>query len=248
MAEPAKNARMRFPSTHWTQVALAGADRAPGQQEALSLLLKRYYPALLVHLTAVRRLRRDHAEDLLQEFLASKVLAKDLLARAERRRGKFRTFLLTSLDRFVVSQARKANAGKRAPEVLVSLDGEEPDVPAPASGVQASDVAWVRQVIKEALKRTRAYCFASGQARVWEVFENRVLKPALGMGGPLPYAELVARLNIASPTGAHNLLVSAKRIYARQIEDVVGEYADTPAQVKEEIRDLFAILAHAEAG
>jgi DNA-directed RNA polymerase specialized sigma24 family protein len=66
-------------------------------------VLRAYLPALRAHLVIRRRVHPDRADDLLQGFCSDQVLEKDLVPRAERDRGKFRTFLLTALDRYAIN-------------------------------------------------------------------------------------------------------------------------------------------------
>ena len=70
-------------------------------------LIQAYSPALRDYLTQVRRVNADHADDLLQSFLADKILEDDLIRRAEQGRGRFRSFLVSSLDRFVADRHRQ---------------------------------------------------------------------------------------------------------------------------------------------
>src|SRR5437762_6995431 len=91
-----------FPETSWTEVERAGAEGADGPRDALGGLLRRYMPALRARLVIEKGIQADAAGDLLNGFLADKVLERDLVARADRSRGRFRTFLLTALDRYVV--------------------------------------------------------------------------------------------------------------------------------------------------
>src|SRR6201999_3451227 len=87
------------------------------------------------------------------------------------------------------------------------------------------DVAWARQLLAEAIRRTKEECTASGRADVWGVFETRVLDPMLHDAEPLGYDELVKRFGLTSPTQASNLLVTGKRTFARVLRALVAEYA-----------------------
>src|SRR4051812_38640775 len=88
-----------FPMTQWSLVARAGQPPAEARA-ALDVLLRRYAPALRAHLLLDRRMSGDRskAEDVLQGFVADKVLERNLIALADRERGRFRTFLLAALD------------------------------------------------------------------------------------------------------------------------------------------------------
>src|SRR5579859_3116253 len=97
----------RFPTTHWSLVARAGDGDAKTREEALADLLHEYLVPLKAHLVRTRRLEASRADDLLQSFLADKVLEQDLIGRADRKKGKFRTFLLHALDGFVTDCLRR---------------------------------------------------------------------------------------------------------------------------------------------
>lgn len=234
----------RMPETHWSLVADAAVGDPAGRRAALSKLLPLYLPAMRAHLVLRRNLPREAAEDVLQEFLAQKVLESNLLEHADRRLGKFRTFLLTALDRFVFNWVRDRRAGKRMPGGgVAALDDDwecaDRELPPPV----AFDVAWARQVIDEALRRMRRECDASGRLDVWGLFECRVVAPNLEGQPPPGYGQLVTRFKLSSPSQASNLLVTAKRMFARALQSVVGEYTEDNEEMKEELAELHAILA-----
>src|SRR5438477_6642253 len=93
----------RFPSTQWSLVGRAGRTSNEHRRDALGVLLHRYMPALRAHLVLAKRMSADHAEDLLQGFVADKIIEKNLLAQAEQARGRFRSFLLAALNHYVIS-------------------------------------------------------------------------------------------------------------------------------------------------
>src|SRR5687768_16829005 len=185
----------RFPSTHWSLVGraggAAGAD-AGVAREALADLLRRYLPALKVYLARKRGMRSDAAEDLLQSFVGQKVLDGRFVAAADRERGRFRSFLLTALDRFLIDQVRREHAGGR--QVALTSEAE----PAAAERPDAFDVAWARQVIHETLRRMREQCDAGGRGDLWCLFDVRVVGPTLRGERAPPYEELVEKFGFAS--------------------------------------------------
>src|SRR5580658_3573374 len=111
-----------FPLTRWSLVVRAADTDAAIKRIALTELLEKYLPALRSYLVLSKHLDADRADDLIQSFLASKVLDEDLIERADQRRGKFRTYLLTALDRFLVNQHRFDRAQKRSPKGSASMD------------------------------------------------------------------------------------------------------------------------------
>ena len=233
-----------FPTTQWTAVEEAGA---PGSA-ALEALLPRYLPPLRMHLVRHRRLPVQQADDLLQAFLAEKVLERNLLGGAAREKGRFRTFLLVALDRFVSNRLRDEHRLKRSPAQGHAPMDEAIDAPAPGptpSGV--FEIEWARQVLGQAVQRMRSDCAASRREDVWGVFEGRVLAPTLEGAEPVPYEQLVERFALADADAASNLLVTAKRMFARRLRGVVGEYMGVGGEIEQEIAELRAVLARGRA-
>lgn len=235
-----------YPQTHWPLVVRAGQGSGDGQRKALAELLRQYLPALKYHLIRHKHVPADRAEDLLQGFVCSKILEQGLISRADRAKGKFRTFILTALDHYVVSQFRYDTARKRAPAL--------PPIQAADAGLQAAeqasadfDVAWGREIIAEAIKRMRTECEAAGRADIWGVFQCRILAPILDDVQIVGYDELIRRFAFKSSTQASNALITAKRKFARILRSIISQYARNDGEIDEEIFDLKAILANAGA-
>jgi DNA-directed RNA polymerase specialized sigma24 family protein len=232
----------RFPTTQWSAVEQAGAA-GEGSGVALEQLLPRYLAPLRAHLVHHKRLSPQQADDLLQAFLAEKVLERNLIGGAVREKGRFRTFLLMALDRFVSNQLRDARRLKRSPrEELVPL---EHAAAAPVRGPTPSGVfeaAWARQVLSNAAERMRAECEASNRQDIWQIFEGRVLAPTLDGAEPVPYEQFVTRFGLSDVDAASNLLVTAKRMFARSLRGVVGEYMGEDGQIDQEIAELREVL------
>lgn len=231
-----------FPSTDWRTVSRAGGP-ASSRDGALAAWVERYLPAIRSYLVTRWKMSGERAEDVVQGFMLDKVLEQDLIAQAEPARGRFRAFLMRSIDRYVLSQARRDKAAKRSPGDVASLDDSQQLHPADRSGPDVFDTAWAAQVLQLALGRMRDECEVSGRGLVWAVFEARIVRPTLGEAPPVPYEELLRRFHFASPEQASNLLVTAKRMFARVLRQVVAEYAENEADVEEEIRQLRQILS-----
>ena len=135
----ARDEKDGFSATAWTIVEQAVHDRS-----ALDKLLRRYWRPLWVHLIYTKRFSESEADDVVQEFITSRILERDLLARVDRHKGKFRSFLLKSLDRFVIDRHRSQNAAKAAPTHAASF----------AEGFdQAQVAAEVARILREVLLR-----------------------------------------------------------------------------------------------
>src|SRR5690349_21634078 len=115
-----------FATTHWSVVLAAGHSSVPGAQEALETLCRAYWYPLYVY---VRRqgYSSEDAQDLTQEFFA-RLLEKNSLVKADRDRGKFRTFLLGSLKNFLVNEWKRAGRLKRGGGLeFLSIDANAAD-------------------------------------------------------------------------------------------------------------------------
>jgi RNA polymerase sigma-70 factor (ECF subfamily) len=233
----------RFPTTQWSAVQQAGVS-GEAAKAALERLLPRYLAPLRTHLVHHKRLEPQQAEDVLQGFLAEKVLERNLIGGALREKGRFRTFLLVALDRFMSNQLRNERSLKRSPgEKVAPLEAAAAEA---APGLTPSGVfeaAWARQVLSNAAERMRDECKASTRDDIWQIFDSRVLSPTLEGAEPVPYEQLVTQLGLSDVDAASNLLVTAKRMFARSLRGIVGEYMGEHGQIDQEIAELRAILA-----
>jgi DNA-directed RNA polymerase specialized sigma24 family protein len=233
-----------FPHTCWSLVRRAGRAPDTTSGRALDDLLRLYCPVLKKHLVRHLNFAPHAADDLVQDFVVHRILGKNTLARAEAARGRFRVFLLKAFTNFVIGEIRKRRARKRAPhdENAVRLD-EFPDAVATDAPFHHSlDVEWARRLMALAIGRMQQECTDKGRGDLWEVFSCRVLEPALDQAPVPSYDNLVQRFGFASPTQASNLLITAKRMFRRALEQTVRDTVASEAQVEEEIRDIKAIL------
>jgi hypothetical protein len=91
----------------------------------------------------------------------------------------------------------------------------------------------------------RAECVACGRTDLWQVFEWRVLGPALDDVPPLGYAQLVEQLGYATPKAAANALVTAKRRFEQALRSVIAEYVADDQELELELAGLGDVLASA---
>ncbi|MDD5482436.1 MAG: hypothetical protein PHP98_02105 [Kiritimatiellae bacterium] len=215
------------------------------QLSALDELLGLYLPALKRFSATSMRFSHDRAEDMVHGFVADKVIEQKLLRLADRSKGKLRSFLLKSFTNYVNDELRKERAAKRgpAPAQIVSIEEHAAKIPAAGSLRHDFDLIWARQVISEALNRMRRECKEKNRPEVWKLFEIRVLNPAINDADVVSYEALVAKFRLRSPSQAANLLLTAKRMFRRTIEDVVRETVGNNDEVAEEILDLHKILS-----
>jgi RNA polymerase sigma-70 factor (ECF subfamily) len=210
-----------FATTRWSLLLdLKGDGRAA--HAALEQLCRAYRRPVIVFLRKQGYSRED-AEDAAQAFFAHLIEHRSL-ERAERDRGRFRSFLLAALKQFLGHQRDAANAQKRGGgQVAEALDSvEERDLMA-ASALKspegAFDLVWALTVLDRALAALRAEAEQSGKLALFETLREYVVEPAERS----EYAEAAAKLSMRANTVA----VVVHRLRARLRELIEGELSET---------------------
>jgi RNA polymerase sigma-70 factor (ECF subfamily) len=239
----------RFPATRWTLVGRAGGLDAETGPIAIAEIVRLYVPALRAHLMHRMQCDEHRADDLLQGFLTDKVLEQRLIGYADPKRGRFRTFLLTALERYVIDTQRRAAAQKRSPQASVKdIDDHIEDLKHPEADREQSsefDLAWAKEVVDEVLATMRQQCEQTSRLDLWEVFDVRYLKPAMDGSEPEPHESIADRLKLESAHQSGNLLISAKRMFTRVFMNVVSRYTADEAEMRDEVNDLWRVFAQA---
>ena len=229
----------RFETTRWSLVLAVRDRESPDAAAALATLCETYwYPVYAF----IRRSGRssDDARDLTQAFF-TRVLEKGYFGQARQERGRFRSFLLSSVRHFLANEHDWLHARKRGGDVPhLSLEvarGEDVyqiDPVDDATPERLYDQRWARTVLDAAMARIKRRYEKTGRADLW-----RRLLPYLTGDEPASYAAL------ATETGATegSLRVAVHRLrqqYAAALRDVIGETVETPDQVEDELRHLLA--------
>ena len=118
-----RGAAKQFQTTRWSVVLVSAQSRAPGYKEAFADLCKIYWHPLYGFIRH-RGYSPEDAEDLVQGFFLHLVEHKTL-SRADRSKGKFRSFLLLLLQNFLSDEAKRARClklGGKARFVCINLE------------------------------------------------------------------------------------------------------------------------------
>ena len=237
---PQKRRRsQRFPETRWSLVKRAAASDERTRQQALTELLVTYMPGLRAFLVETRRVPADLADDLLHGFVADKILAARLVRQADQGRGKFRNYVLKSLNNFVTTKLQREYAARAT---AAGLDETLIASPSSARGADRFEQEWVQQVVRDSLQLMQGDCKDRGRADLWDIFRLRVVEPMLNDAEPVDYGQIVQRFGIETPRQAMNLLANAKRCFLKHLRSAVGKYASGETRIDEEIADLRRIV------
>jgi DNA-directed RNA polymerase specialized sigma24 family protein len=184
-----------FPTTTWTLVLSAGQQMDAQSSDALAALCEKYWYPLYAYIRR-RGYPVEQAQDLTQEFFA-RVLEKRYIERADRRKGRFRTFLLSSLTYFLCDESDHRQALKRggshATLPFEIRDGEEIYRREPSHNETPEKIferRWALALLERVLARLRQEFVDGGKPAHFE----RLKVFLLGQRGDVLYAELAQEL------------------------------------------------------
>lgn len=234
--------RAHFTATHWSVVLSAATGSTTKSFEALEALCKTYWYPLYTFIRRKGYAPHD-AQDLTQSFF-ERVLEKDYLKAVDPKKGKFRSFLLASLDHFLANEWRRTQAQKRGGgAAIVSLDdtAEQKYLQIAASDLSPErlfEQQWATTLLEQVVVRLRDEFIASGR---WQTFEE--LKAFLtGEKKAVSYGELAKKLTTTE--GALKMTVSRMRQrYGELLRLEIANTVSSPAEVEEELRALLAALS-----
>jgi RNA polymerase sigma-70 factor (ECF subfamily) len=212
-------------------------------QDALSRLCELYWYPLYAYLRR-RGYSVADAEDLTQSFLAY-LLGKDFLARVKPELGKFRSFLLASLNHFVSDQRDREHRQKRGGgKPAIALDAASAEQRYQLEPVEQSnpqclyDRRWALMVLEAVLNRLETEATSAGKR---ELFLE--LKPCLvGEERMNGYAQIGRTLGLseaAVKVAVHRLRRRFRELFRQEIARSVSK----PSEIDEEIQFLFRVLS-----
>jgi RNA polymerase sigma factor (sigma-70 family) len=230
-----------FPTTHWTLI-LASREGEPERRAALESLLATYWKPVYFYLRR-RGLAVEAAEDAVQGFFLH-LLERDFLPRLDPSRGRFRSYLLTSLDHYLANLRERESAQKRGGGVrLVPIDlalAERELKAAPAEAETAYEREWAVGVMERALGRLRDEYEAGrrqGPARVFLRFFSFDAAPS--------HAEAAAEVGL-TPSQFKAALHRARRrfreLLREEVSATLGEAAAEADGADREIGELMRAL------
>ncbi len=229
-----------FASTHWSVVLAAGGESSPSAREALDRLCHGYWFPLYGYVRSKGFSPHD-AEDLTQEFF-TRFLASNSLRTVREERGRFRAFLLASMNHFLANEWERLRAQKRGGgKPLLSFDAataEERLKMEPATNLTPGrlyDQRWVLTLLDAVLERLRAEMAAAGKATMFDE-----LRPFLSDAkGTMTYPKVAARLGLAE-AATRKAVQRLRSRYRELLREEVAQTVCAPHEVEAELRHLFA--------
>jgi RNA polymerase sigma-70 factor (ECF subfamily) len=231
-----------FATTHWTMVLHAGRSDSTAAREALAQLCQTYWYPLYAYVR-----RRGHApedaEDLTQGFFA-RLLELGSLADVSREKGKFRSFLLASLNHYLSDEWDRARAQKRGQGRVISLDARQAEdrlnrEPADTlTPERLFERKWAMTLLDTVVKKLQREYESAGKGPLFLALGFSIV----GEKAETPYTKLSAELGMSEPA----LRVTVHRLrqrYRQLLRDEISRTVATEAEVDGEIQHLFQALA-----
>ena len=237
IADPMR--RGRFPTTCWSVVLAARGLPRDDARAAMESLCAAYWFPLYAFIRG-----RGHpahaAEDLTQSFFA-RLIEKGVLDAVERGKGRFRAFLLATCKDFLANHRDREMCKKRGGDRrFVPIDAEDRLAAASSHGLTPEaqfDRRWALALLERVIHRLADEMDRAGKSPLFDR-----LKPALlGENQAPSYSSMGEQLGMtegAVKVAAHRLRGRYRELLREEIAQTVAD----PADVDDEIRDLFRAL------
>jgi len=231
----------KFQTTCWTDVLLSrNGSECP--ERGFEKLYKDYWAPLYAY---VRRRGLTHleAEEITQDFFAT-LIDKDRLAQVQRQGGRFRSFLLASIQHYMANQWERSRAAKRGGGAkaisLGDLDATGPGLEPIADAADAElsyDREWAEQILKLAGAKLEGEYTLNEKTAMYHALRPFLQGDREGRG----YQEIA--LEFGMTEGAIRVAVHRMRHrYGEILREEVLRTVSSPVDVQEELRHLLRIM------
>lgn len=232
-----------FVTTRWSVVLAAQDKLSPDSAAALETLCRAYWYPLYAFVRGSGRSPHD-AQDLTQEFFA-RLLAQDWLRVVLPEKGRFRTFLLVTMKRFLTNEWHRDMAQKRgAGNLPLCLDAAEAEhrfaAEPPLTPDELYERRWAMTLLDESLERLQRDFRLTGREREFNALKEWLTAER----GSIPYEQIATDLRTTE--GAARVAVHRMRKQFRQLfRQTIAETVDAAGDVDAEMRHLVAVLSRA---
>jgi DNA-directed RNA polymerase specialized sigma24 family protein len=232
-----------FATTHWSVVLKARSADEAECRDALAILCQAYWTPVFSYIR-----HRGHdpetARDLTQGFFAS-LLERGGIAEARRERGRFRSFLLTTVKHFLVNEHEHRSAQKRGGgQTPISIDANAWEtalaVPEPATHM-TPEVLFEKQWTLALLDRA-VLDMEKEAERTGGLERFRKLSGFLVSDDDPPYKQLALEMSMTE-SAVRVALHRMRRRFGATLREHVSQTVEDPDKVEEELRYLINLMS-----
>jgi len=235
-----------FLTTHWSLIedikSKEDKDRA-----LIDLLLRTYWKPIYCYLRR-KGYNNEQAKDLTQGFFHEVVLNRHLVQRAERCKGRFRSFLLHAVNQYLINIRTAEGAKKHIPtNKLVRLETIDfADAPQAISHFGPEDTynyAWLSALLDQILSEVEAKCRRDGMEVHWNIFHDRVVQSILEDAEPLSLGDICEKYGIEDEKKASNMNITVKRRFQSALKQYISNTVTSEANVVEELEEIMQFFS-----
>ena len=240
-----------FQTTCWIDIRKARTSDEAQRKAIIGNLLGKYWRPVYCYLRH-KGYDNERAKDLTQGFFHEVVLDHELIQKADKTRGRFRTFLLTALGHYVSNVYRNETTKKRAPkEELVHFNEfdecDRPNISTTATAEEVFHYTWASNLLDEAIAKVKnEYCSGSKEIH-WKVFEEKVLAPILTNAHSPLLTDICSKYGIDSTSKVSNMILTVKRRLGTVIKQRLRQFVRAEPEVEDEFNELMKILSKSNA-
>lgn len=231
-----------FLTTHWSLIKDIESDDERNRS-LINLLIQKYWKPVYFYLRR-KGYNNEQAKDLTQGFFHEVVLSRKLVQTADPAKGRFRSLLLSALERYLIDQIDKETARKRIPkEKLVSLDIAEnwdlPDAVSESNPDNSYNYGWVSALLDQILSQVQAKCMEQDMEVHWNIFNDRVVRPIVEDAACPSLTEICEKYGIENEKKASNMVITVKRCFQVALKECVRNTVTSEQEINEELREIM---------
>ena len=227
-----------FLTTAWSVVREAQDPAGELYRRSVEELCSTYWKPVYAFIRG-RGWNAEEARDLTQEYF-SRFLEKELVRRADRSKGRFRSFVLVTVERFLRDELDKRERRRRAHERMAEERARSDAAACASDPEEEFNRELASEILSRVLDRMRVQCAERGQERYHAAFCARVEGEAEGSAPS--YEELASRLGM-SVTDVTNAIHRGRAIFRMLLREEIRKGVATEAEVDAEIADLRRYLS-----
>ena len=211
-------------------------------QEALERLCRTYWRPIY---TFIRRegTGPDESEDLTQEFFAMLLERRNFDA-VRKEKGRLRSYLLTSVKHFLVSEHRRAMAAKRGKgqrliplEELIANERMEMQAADPVSADRLYERRWAMTLMEQVLRRLKDEYVTAGNAALFDSLKQLLPDEP---GAP-SRAQIASQLDMTD-NAVRQAFHRFRHRYQLLLREEISHTVAIASDVEDELRHLIAVL------
>ncbi|MHC4540247.1 MAG: RNA polymerase sigma factor [Planctomycetota bacterium] len=219
----------RFQTTEWTKILNSELGGS-----ILTELYTKYWRPVYSYLRR-KGFTNEEAKDLIQGFFSEKILGQQLLQKADRTKGKFRTFLLTAVRNYAIDLHRKQKSMQELDEGIdKSSNIGDPET--------EFHIAWAEELLQAVLAELEAECRSHGKELHWEIFHSWLLEPE-ATDVKLDMSAICVKHGVDDPDKAYNMIANIKGRFRKILRRHLRRHAGSDAEVDDEIKHFVHIFS-----